>query len=50
MRPAAVMMWGYRRILLRLLARGWERRGERSRLTRTEKLHMAWMALGFGRP
>ncbi|TCZ62901.1 squalene/phytoene synthase family protein [Roseicella aquatilis] len=47
--PAAVMMWGYRRLLDRLLARGWERRGERPRLSTGEKLRMAWMALGLGR-
>ncbi|MCB4820903.1 squalene/phytoene synthase family protein [Roseicella aerolata] len=49
MLPAAVMMWGYRRLLDRLLARGWQARGERPRLTTGEKLRMAWMALGFGR-
>jgi phytoene synthase len=48
--PARVMMWGYRRLLDRLLARGWEERGERPRLTTAEKLRMAWMALGFGKP
>ncbi|MDO9707586.1 squalene/phytoene synthase family protein [Paracraurococcus lichenis] len=47
--PAAVMMWGYRRLLDRLLARGWEKRGDRPRLAKGEKLRMAWMALGFGR-
>src|SRR5690349_8762838 len=36
--PARVMMWGYRRLLDRLLARGWEERGERPRLTKAEKL------------
>jgi phytoene synthase len=48
--PAAVMMWGYRRLLDRLVARGW--RGPRGRpsLTTAEKLRMAWMALGFGNP
>jgi phytoene synthase len=48
--PARVMMWGYHRLLRRLAARGWEARGNRPRLTKGEKLRMAWMALGFGRP
>lgn len=48
--PARVMMWGYRRLLDRLLARGWDQRGERPRLATGEKLRMAWMALGFGTP
>lgn len=47
--PAAVMMWGYRRVLDRLLARGWQARGERPTLAEGEKLRMAWMALGFGK-
>ncbi|TDG26793.1 hypothetical protein E2C05_24920 [Paracraurococcus ruber] len=47
--PAAVMMWGYRRLLDRLLARGWQARGTRPRLTTGEKLRMAWMALGSGK-
>jgi len=48
--PAAVMMWGYHRLLRRLVARGWAGRGSRPRLTTGEKLRMAWMALGFGAP
>ncbi|WP_149540762.1 squalene/phytoene synthase family protein [Siccirubricoccus phaeus] len=47
--PAAVMMWGYRRLFERLLARGWSGPRPRPRLTKGEKLRMAWMALGFGR-
>ncbi|MFT8244810.1 squalene/phytoene synthase family protein [Roseomonas sp. BN140053] len=46
MRPARVMMWGYERLLERLLRRGFAQRGERPRLTRGEKLRMAWFALG----
>ncbi|WP_135469890.1 squalene/phytoene synthase family protein [Crenalkalicoccus roseus] len=46
--PAAVMMWGYRRLFLRLVARGWDGARPRPRLTAGEKLRMAWMALGLG--
>jgi hydroxysqualene synthase len=46
--PAAVMMWGYRRLLDRMLARGWDGPRARLRLARAEKLRMAWMALGPG--
>lgn len=45
LRPAAVMMWGYRRLFERLAARGWTGARPRPRLTTREKLHMAWMAL-----
>ncbi len=48
--PARVMMWGYRRLLDRLVARGWDAARPRPRLTAPEKLRMAWMALGLGRP
>jgi phytoene synthase len=48
--PAAVMMWGYRRLLDRMLARGWAGARDRPRLATAEKLRMAWMALGLGRP
>jgi hydroxysqualene synthase len=48
--PARVMMWGYRRLLERMAARGWAGPRPRPRLTRAEKGRMAWMALGFGRP
>ncbi|MFC7543612.1 squalene/phytoene synthase family protein [Siccirubricoccus deserti] len=47
--PAAVMMWGYRRLLERMRARGWEGERPRLRLAKAEKLRMAWMALGFGK-
>jgi hydroxysqualene synthase len=47
--PTRVMMWGYRRLLDRMLARGWSAPRARPRLTRAEKGRMAWMALGFGR-
>ena len=50
MRPAAVMMWGYGRLLERMVARGFADRRERPRLTRAEKARMAWLALGGGRP
>ncbi len=48
--PAGVMMWGYRRLLDRLIGRGFALRGSRPRLTPREKLRMAWMALGLGPP
>ncbi|HYZ32883.1 MAG TPA: squalene/phytoene synthase family protein [Crenalkalicoccus sp.] len=48
--PAAVMMWGYRRLFERLLARGWAGARPRPRLTLSEKLRMAWMALARDRP
>lgn len=47
--PAQVMMWGYRRLLARMAARGWHGARARPRLTRAEKGRMAWMALGLGR-
>ena len=47
--PAAVMAWGYRRLLERLVARGWAGARPRPRLTKGEKLRMAWMALGLSR-
>jgi phytoene synthase len=49
--PARVMMWGYRRLLDRLIARGFDGpRQPRPRLTAAEKLRMAVMALGFAAP
>jgi phytoene/squalene synthetase len=50
MLPAAVMAWGYGRLMDRLVARGFERRGARPRLTKGEKLSMALMALGLRKP
>jgi hydroxysqualene synthase len=47
--PARVMMWGYRRLLERMAARGWAGARPRPRLSRAEKGRMAWMALGLGR-
>lgn len=47
--PARIMMWGYRRLLDRLLARGFAPPRPRPRLTRTEKLHMALVAAGLAR-
>jgi phytoene synthase len=45
--PAKVMMWGYHRLFLRMLARGWAGERTRPRLTLGEKLRMAVMALGW---
>jgi phytoene/squalene synthetase len=45
LKPARVMMWGYRRLLDRLLARGFGAPRGRVRLTRAEKLRMALLAL-----
>jgi len=46
LKPAILMMEAYRGIFGRLQARGWATRGERPRLTRGEKLRLAWLALG----
>ncbi|MCK8787975.1 squalene/phytoene synthase family protein [Roseomonas sp. NAR14] len=46
LRPARVMMWGYRRLLERMVARGWDGARVRPRLTKGEKLRMAAQALG----
>ena len=43
------MMWGYKRLMDRLVLRGWDGARPRPKLTKGEKLRMAWMALGFGR-
>lgn len=45
LRPARVMMWGYRRILDHMLARGWALPRPRARLTKGEKLRMALFAV-----
>jgi len=45
--PARIMMWGYRRLLDRLLARGFAPPRLRPRLTRAEKLRMALAATGL---
>lgn len=50
MLPAAVMAWGYGRLLERLEARGFSQRGARPKLTPGEKLRMAAMALGLVSP
>jgi squalene synthase HpnC len=48
--PARVMMWGYRRLLARMAARGWAAGARpRPRLSPAEKGRMAWMAMGLGR-
>ena len=45
MKPARIMMWGYRRLLDRMRARGFAAPRTRLRLTRAEKLRMAWLAM-----
>lgn len=45
LRPARVMMWGYRRILDHMLRRGWEGERPRARLSAPEKLRMAAFAV-----
>lgn len=47
--PAHIMMWGYRRLLGRLIARGFAPPRARPRLTRAEKLHMTLAAIGLAR-
>ena len=48
LRPARVMMWAYRRILDRLIARGFHPPRLRPRLGTAERLRLAAMALGWG--
>lgn len=45
--PARIMMWGYRRLLRRLLARGFVAPRLRPRLSRGEKARMALWAAGW---
>jgi phytoene synthase len=45
LRPARVMMWGYRRILDHMLRRGWEGARPRARLSAPDKLRMAAFAV-----
>lgn len=45
LRPARVMMWGYRRILDHMLRRGWSGARPRARMTRAEKFRMAVFAV-----
>ena len=45
LRPARVMMWGYRRILDHMLGRGWAGARPRARMTRAEKFRMAVFAV-----
>jgi squalene synthase HpnC len=45
LKPARVMMWGYRRLLQRMLARGFRAPCMPVRLTRGEKFRMALLAL-----
>ena len=46
LKPARVMMWGYRRLFDRMLAQGFAHPRRRPRLTRWEKLRMAALAMG----
>ena len=46
LKPARVMMWGYRRLLDRMMSAGFAAPRVRARLTRGEKLRMALVALG----
>ncbi|WP_052401490.1 squalene/phytoene synthase family protein [Muricoccus aerilatus] len=48
LRPARVMMWAYRRILDRLVARGFHPPRLRPRLGTAERARLAAMALGWG--
>ncbi|HEX2555894.1 MAG TPA: squalene/phytoene synthase family protein [Microvirga sp.] len=45
LKPAILMMEGYRRIFMRLRERGWAERGPRQRLTAGDRLHMIGLAL-----
>jgi squalene synthase HpnC len=45
LKPARVMMWGYRRLLDRMLATGFGAPRTRARLTKGERLRMALLAL-----
>jgi phytoene/squalene synthetase len=45
LKPARVMMWGYRRLLDRMLATGFDAPRTRARLTKGERLRMALLAL-----
>jgi phytoene synthase len=45
LKPAILMMEGYRRIFMRLKERGWAERGPRQRLTAGDRLHMIGLAL-----
>jgi squalene synthase HpnC len=44
LKPARVMMWGYRRIFARMQAQGFAAPRRRVRLSRAEKLRMAWVS------
>jgi phytoene synthase len=48
--PARIMLWGYRRLLARLIARGFGLPRDRPRLTRAEKARMAAFALRLAAP
>jgi squalene synthase HpnC len=45
LKPARVMMWGYRRLLDRMLAAGFDAPRRRARLTKGERIRMALLAL-----
>ena len=46
LKPAILMMEAYRTMFDRLRARGWSERGSRARLTKADKLRLAWLAFG----
>jgi phytoene/squalene synthetase len=45
LKPARIMMWGYRRLLDRMLANGFAAPRTRARLTRGERVRMAMLAM-----
>jgi hydroxysqualene synthase len=45
LKPARIMMWGYRRLLDRMIATGFEAPRTRARLTKGERIRMALLAL-----
>ena len=46
LRPAVLMMEAYRAMFERMRARGWKERGQRTKLTRADKLRLIWIAVG----
>lgn len=49
LRPALLMAEAYRAIFERMRARGWHERSGRTRLRRSDKLRLVWLALGAPR-
>ncbi len=45
LKPARIMMWGYRRLLDRMLAQGFAHPRRRARLTKAERIRMALLAM-----